>query len=238
MKINKMVRGCVPSLMKRMGRTIWRYFKQSRGRTRLYSREELHQYWKNPSDVTDDPRDYLKRAARSEFLVELMRPYVDSQDHILEIGCNAGRNLHFLWNAHFEHLSGIEINTDALALLKREFPDMASAIRLWNAPVEDIICDIPSGDVDVTFTMATLEHIHPDSEGLFEEMARVTKKYIFTVEDEGTVSARHVPRDYSKVFPRLGFELVKTIEGAAVQEAGLPRSFRARVFARRWEDAG
>jgi ubiquinone/menaquinone biosynthesis C-methylase UbiE len=143
-----------------------------------------------------------------------------------------GRNLYFLWKAGFKNLTGIEINSNALDLLKREFQDMAPEIQLWNMAVEDVIAEIPANRFDITFTMATLQHIHPDSEWVFQDIARITKKYIVTIEDEKATGQRHVPRDYSKIFSRLGFDLIRSVEGVGIEGSDLPKSFSARVFIR------
>ena len=36
--------------------------------------------------------------------------------------------------------------------------------------------------MDVIFTMATLEHLHPDSRFVFKEIARVASKYVLAIE--------------------------------------------------------
>jgi SAM-dependent methyltransferase len=218
--------------LRRLEVTIRQKLKRSTSDFELLSRSDLHRYWQNPNDGKNKSQDYLKKTARSEFLLKLLAPYIDSDDHILEIGCNVGRNLYFLWKTGFRHLAGIEINSNALDLLKREFHDMAREIQLWNMAVEDVIGEIPENRFDMTFTMATLQHIHPDSEWVFQEIARITKKYIVTIEDEKAAGRRHVPRDYSKIFSHFGFDLIHTVEGRGIEGSDLPKSFCARVFIR------
>lgn len=121
-------------------------------------------------------------------------------------------------------------------MLKREFPEMASTIQLWHRSVEDIISNIPSSRFDITFTNATLQHIHPDIEWIFQEIARVTKRYIVTIEDEKATGQRHVPRDYSKIFSLFSFDLIHTVEEAGIEGSDLPKSSRARVFIRNRTD--
>jgi hypothetical protein len=78
--------------------------------------------------------------------------------------------------------------------------------------------------------MATFQHIHPDSEWVFQEIARITKRYIVTIEDGKAVGQRRVPRDYSKIFPRFGFDLIHTIEGPGIERSDLPKSFSGSVL--------
>jgi 2-polyprenyl-3-methyl-5-hydroxy-6-metoxy-1,4-benzoquinol methylase len=51
---------------------------------------------------------------------------------------------------------------------------------------------------DIVFSMAVLEHIHEDSSVVFEEMRRIARKLVVTIEDEHERGWRHFPRDYSK----------------------------------------
>jgi hypothetical protein len=80
--------------------------------------------------------------------------------------------------------------------------------------------------------MATLQHIHPNSEWVFQEIARITRKYIVTIEDEKAGGRRHVPRDYSKLFSQFAFDLIHTVEGRGIEGSDLPKSFSARIFIR------
>lgn len=196
---------------------------------RIQSREELHAHWRNP-DGLNRPEDYLEPTARSRYLLDLIRPYVGEQPHILEIGCNVGRNLAHLFDAGYRDLAGIEINTDALAKLREAFPELGATADLMNAPVEDVIRGIPDGSFDLVYAMAVLEHIHPDSEWIFGEMVRITRGSIVTIEDEKGVSSHHVPRDYQVVFEGLGLRQVRSQSVGATE--GFPTDFEARVFTR------
>lgn len=83
------------SAMKRQAMAIRQKLKRALNQPKLYSRSKLHEYWQHPNDGMNKPEDYLKRTSRSKFLLKLLRPYIDPYDHILEIGCNVGRNLFF-----------------------------------------------------------------------------------------------------------------------------------------------
>ena len=77
--------------------------------------------------------------------------------------------------------------------------------------------------------MAVLEHIHDDSKWVFQEMARITKKYLICIEDEHGVSWRHFPRNHKEIFEVLGMKQVEQIHCQNV--AGInDRNFYARVF--------
>ena len=196
------------------------------------SRDELHDYWKEPYDGSNQPEDYiaLENPRRSEYLVKIVREHVPADAGILEIGCNVGRNLNYLHTAGFTNLSGIEISENAIRLLKASFPDLARRLTIYNRPVEEVIPTIADRQFDFVFTMAVLEHIHRDSEGVFKEIARVASKYLFTFEDEGCQSWRHFPRNYKKIFEPFGWKQVHEEAGEAV--IGIGGGFVARLFVR------
>ena len=147
------------------------------------SRDELHQYWKQPWDNMNLPQGYLKHEARSLFLVDITKKYASSSaSTILEIGCNVGRNLEYLYRFGFRQLSGIEISESALQLLRQSYPDMSSCATIYNSPVENVIRDFNDGQFDIVFTMAVLEHIHPESEWVFPEIARITQSPSMRIE--------------------------------------------------------
>jgi SAM-dependent methyltransferase len=190
-------------------------------------KDELHAFWRDP-DAQNRPEEYLAHSGRSQFLVGFIGPYVRPESAILEIGCNVGRNLAHLHDAGYQRLTGIEINTDALALLRASYPDMAASATLINAPVEDAIRDIPDASIDLVFTMAVLEHIHPDSEWLFDDIVRVSRGTVVTIEDEQGVSRHHTPRDYGQVFESRGLRQVahRSIDA----DGGFGAGFEARAF--------
>jgi SAM-dependent methyltransferase len=191
------------------------------------SREKLHAFWRNPGGK-NRPEDYLEPTGRSRFLVDFISPYVGTDGRILEIGCNVGRNLAHLYDAGYRDLTAIEISADALAMLRATFPDLGATARLINAPVEDVIRDFPDGSFDLVYAMAVLEHIHPDSEWIFDEMVRISRSAIVTIEDERGSSSHHVPRDYGTVFQARGAHQV--VERSVSADEGFPVDFEARVF--------
>ena len=144
------------------------------------------------------------------------------------MGCNAGRNLDCLYQGGFKQLEAIEINTAAIDLLNEQFPEMAQDIHVYNGPIEEVVPDLPAGSYDLVFSMAVLEHVHTDSEWVFEKVVDVVNDYLVTIEDERCLSSRHFPRNYQAVFEGLGLEQVRQVED--LSETGLPSGFVARVF--------
>ena len=160
--------------------------------------------------------------------MEVLEPHLRTEDRILEVGCNVGRNLSVLLDGGYRHLTGIDINGDAIALLRESYPELAATATLIVSPVEEAIREMPDGAFDLVYTLAVLEHIHPDSEWIFQEILRITSSTLVTIEDERGVSVRHTPRDYRKIFEDLGANEID--ERIASDADGLSSDFVARVF--------
>ncbi|HEY3163644.1 MAG TPA: class I SAM-dependent methyltransferase [Candidatus Limnocylindrales bacterium] len=188
---------------------------------------ELRDYWRDPPDG-NVPASYRDRPERSAYLVELVRRHVAPGSRILEIGCNVGRNLHYLYEAGYTELSGIEISAAAVDALRASYPDTAARAAVQVAAAEEALPGFADGAFDLVFTMAVLEHIHPESEWLFDEIRRIDARHLITIEDERSKSWRHYPRDYGAIFGGRGFEELWTEPVPA--ETGLPSGFRARLF--------
>ncbi|MBN2186831.1 MAG: class I SAM-dependent methyltransferase [Dehalococcoidia bacterium] len=199
--------------------------------TRHKSREELHQYWIHPWDGTNLPENYLKHGERSTFLLEIVDRCAEAGGTILEIGCNVGRNLNHLFIAGYTKLAAVEISKDTIDLMKQAYPEMARQVKIYNNPIEDVIVNFQDDAFDVVFTMAVLMHIHTDSEFIFSEMSRITKKYLITIEEERCMSWRHFPRNYKNIFESLGMKQVYEFN-CRKEARGLGSSYWARVFAK------
>ena len=188
--------------------------------------EGLHRYWREPNGE-NKPETYFKNSERSQYLVRLMKKYASTDTRILEIGCNVGRNLNHLFCAGFRNLAGVEINKKALSLMKKHYSEMAETIIVYNAPIENAIKNFKDNAFDVVFTMAVLEHIHPQSKFIFPEIVRITRKYLITIEDEHDVSWRHFPRNYKRIFESFAMRQIYQFNGRI---GNLPGSFWVRVF--------
>ena len=108
----------------------------------------------------------------------------------------------YLEMAGYTNLTGIDVNLKALDMV-------TSNACLMHGPIEKVLPTIlqPYG---LVFTMAVLEHIPPENDGVFDHIARLGKYNLLTVEDEvSSHGDRHFPRNYKRVFEDLGLEQVK-----------------------------
>lgn len=218
----------IPASVRRLVR-LRRRFTSVVGRLthRPRSRDELHTYWQAPSDAGNAPLAYAGTGhGRSAFLVELAKRHSPIDASVLEIGCNAGRNLDHLHRAGYTDLSAIEISQAAIDVFRSTYPAAAQATDIRVGAVEDAVRDFTDGQFDLVFTMAVLEHVHKTSEWVFPEIARITGSLLITIEDERTHSWRHFPRNYGTIFGALGMAEVEQV----AKPLDLPGGFVARVF--------
>ena len=168
------------------------------------SKEELHRYWSSPPSKGNQPQAYAKPADRSDYLLDVLKRAGVSDGSVLEVGCNVGRNLNALQASGYGPLTAIEINSNALEEMKKTFPNPYNSARLFNSTIEDTIPTLRDKEFDVTFSMAVLLHIHPDSEWILEHMVRVTRSILVVIESEDQSNYKIFPRDYSSIFKSLG----------------------------------
>ena len=192
----------------------------------MESIQTIHGYWANP-DAGNQPDDYTEGESRSEFLLNEVKEYLRTSDFIFEPGCNIGRNLNCFYKNGFTHLFGADINHAAVCSMGKHYPDLKIVSMIGK--LEDVLPIIETDAFDVVYTMAVLEHIHPDSEFLFDHLVRIAKRLLVTVEDERGVSWRHFPRDYHAVFNKMN--MVKSVVCENVE--GLHDGFRLRVFSKK-----
>ena len=124
---------------------------------------------------------------------------------------------------------GVEINEKAIILLRENYPKLKDNRHINSGAVEDVIKNYSDEFFDCVFTMAVLMHIHPDSNWIFKEIARITKKYILTVENEEATNVwRIFPRNYKIIFENLGFKQIKEIKCE-----GTLKDYTFRLFKRK-----
>ena len=171
---------------------------------RMDRREVLYDFWRQPAPPGNDPHDYVGPVGRSEVLLSLISD-LPRDARILEVGCNVGRNLAYLYDHGYRNLEGIEINPHAVELLRTTFPQLAG-VPVHLGPAEEVLPGLHD-EFDLVYTMAVLEHIHPGSTVVFDEIVRLGRS-VLSIEPPGRVSHRQYPHDVPKMFQQRGLRLV------------------------------
>lgn len=190
--------------------------------TRFADKDTVLGFWRSPDDL-NAPETYLWQEDRSRLVVETVQRWVP-EGSVLELGCNSGRNLEFLRQAGYFDLHAVEINPAAIDLLRETYPDLASTCTVHVGAMEDEVPRLHS--YDCVFSVTVLQHVHPDSEGVFKDIARITNGFLITIEDEKGPYWRQFPRNYREVFEPLGLTQVDEFR----KRADMPADFVGRVF--------
>jgi SAM-dependent methyltransferase len=123
---------------------------------------------------------------------------------ILDMGCNVGRHLDYLYRQGYRGLRGVDWSNAALRDMARRYPEMHAHSRLVNASFEDFLSGRPD-PVDLVYTRgATFELVHPRFP-LIREVCRIARRYVVLVISE---AGHAYPRFWEYEFAREGFELV------------------------------
>ncbi|MFC7020596.1 MULTISPECIES: class I SAM-dependent methyltransferase [Haloarcula] len=155
----------------------------------------------DPDEVREDwagrsgrfsPRYYAELGPNevSETILDALRYYVSDDAAILELGCGSGRHLEHLRSHGFENLAGIDINDESFEVMADAFPTLAETGTFQAGAIEDLLGEYDDDAFDVVYSVETLQHIHPDDEWVFEDVARVAGELLVTAENEGNSPER------------------------------------------------
>lgn len=176
--------------------------------------EELIHFFRNPPSKTENglnvsPLRYAEPELnkRSEFLHELIKERIKNKDKILELGCGIGRNLSYLEKQGYSNLFGVDINQEAITLSTETYENLRKLQKnLVCSSLETGLKGYEDIDFNLIFTMCCLMHIHPAvEEEVFDQIARITKDYLLTIEMETSIHDTHFPRNYKKIFEARNF---------------------------------
>lgn len=170
-------------------------------------KKDHRKYWQTRT-IGDDhgPEKYLNEDNSTYVLLEDLLKVLDSDASFLEIGCNAGRNLNYLLQKGYKDLAGIEINEVSVKeTLKEHFPELYNQGKFYIGNAANEIKKIDDERYQVVFSIAVLEHIPPEDIRLFDDMVRVSSKYIAVITGE---NSKVYPYDFEKLFEGLGCKTI------------------------------
>ena len=159
---------------------------------------------KEGAEVT--PETYIVCDDSVEKLFQDVLPLLNPDSAILEIGCNTGRSLDYLYRKGFRNLTGIEIGPKAVESFENNFPDTFrdSTVICGNAVQE--LRKLKTDSYDLIFTHSVLVNFAARDNVVFNDICRVSRGYILTLESEGSWTA--FPRDFQHLFKKNGYEMV------------------------------
>ncbi len=152
--------------------------------------------WYPPSGyVIDEPGPLLERLLAT----------TSSEASVLDLGCNSGANLNFLYQAGFRQLYGVDAGGQAIKHFAQVFPDTYATAEITHDLFQHYLLACPDNFVDVIHSNgATLELVHP-SFPIVAEICRVARRAVYVdIQERGHA----YPRDYIAQFRSHGFELV------------------------------
>ena len=172
------------------------------------SPEKMERDWaeqeeENPSR---NPYLYLECDDSIELKFKDILQVLDPSHHILEIGCNAGRILDYLYEKGYQRLTGIELCQKSREMMKKNFPEAFATTNYIVGHAYEEIRKLPSNKYDLVFTNGVLVNIAPKWNGIIKEMIRVTKGYVMICENEGSYSS--YPRNFKKLYEKYGCKQV------------------------------
>ena len=186
------------------------------------SHEVRRQWVERDGEYSPEYYAHYGTDATSEFVRSTIDDAVGLDARVLEVGCGIGRHLAALAAAGATDLTGVDVNDEALAVLAETYPDLAERGSFHATPIEEYVPDLADGAFDAVFSVETLQHIHPEAEWVFDDIARVAGDLLVTVENEsGEFGAVNyvddgVPlyyRDWHRIFTERGFEQVAASAG-------------------------
>jgi SAM-dependent methyltransferase len=205
-----------------------RGFRAASRNSDVDSNEVRHQWETRSGEYSPAYYAHYGPDETSEMLRKTFERFLDPDAAIIEMGCSSGRHLAHLHEHGFERLSGIELNGDAFDVMAETYPDLASEGTFHHGAIEDVIGEFADDRFDAVYSVETFQHIHPDAEWVFEEIARITSDVLITVENEGDGGvSRSAPtevnyvtddvplyyRNWRHVFDGLGFVEVDAERG-------------------------
>ncbi len=159
--------------------------------------------WRNQNvGLEKDPLHFVELDEVVELMFDDVLPFLEKDSKILEIGCNAGRSLNYLYSLGYRDLTGIEIGAEAENIMKEYFPETYKSTRYIVGHAYDEIRRLPSDRFDLVFCRAVMMNISPRWNKIFKEMSRISKGFILMMEREGSYTA--YPRDFEKMFKKVG----------------------------------
>ncbi|ELY93477.1 type 11 methyltransferase [Natrialba hulunbeirensis JCM 10989] len=148
---------------------------------------DVHDRWESLSGAySPEYYAYYGPNATSKALRQTLSELVDPDASVLELGCSSGRHLAHLHEHGYENLAGIDINEAAFEVMAQNSPDLFEAGTFYCCSIEHLVDSLPTNRFDVVYSVETIQHVHPDNDWVFDDLARIASTAVLTAENEGT----------------------------------------------------
>ena len=122
---------------------------------------------------------------------------------LMELGCNRGTDMNFLYLAGYRNFKAVDVSGTGLSEFKSAYPDTWACANIQHDLFQRYLINQASQSVDFIYSNgATLELVHP-SFPIVQEICRVARLGVLL---ELHLTG-HIPRDYVWQFRRSGFPL-------------------------------
>lgn len=138
------------------------------------------------------------KVTRHKFMAATVAAYAQRSERVLELGCNIGSNLLKLQDRGFHRLAGLDICPSALAAAQEQLGDDFQGF--CGDLAEEIDSLVAAGPWGMVFSLATLMHVHPDSDAALRRIPELVGTHLITCEWERSGTLYIEPRDYQAVF--------------------------------------
>lgn len=145
---------------------------------------------------------------RIPIIISELQSRVQSENSILDLGCNCGYYLSLLKKEGYRNLSGIDISPVAIQYGKEQLG--LSDVDLTVGSFEEILPKFAAerAQFDLLYTLgATIELVHPSFD-IIGHICKISKRFIVLIISE---SGHSYPRFWEYEFNRNGFLMVKCI---------------------------
>ncbi|MFC5971569.1 class I SAM-dependent methyltransferase [Halomarina salina] len=148
--------------------------------------DEVRERWAERSgEFSPEYYAYYGPDETSAALLDLLDERVGPDASVLELGCSAGRHLAHLHENGYDDLTGIDLNPDAFDVLAETYPDLDETGTFHVGAIEEFVTDLPDDAFDAVYSVETLQHVPPEDDWVFAELARIAGDLLVTVEVEG-----------------------------------------------------
>lgn len=152
------------------------------------------------------PADFQFLDSRSILYLDKILSYTDTNDSILDVGCNCGRHLNYLVESGYTKLQGFDLSQNALHMMQKWFPKLSDVGEFYHGTFGSYFLGKTDKSVDVVISFgATIENCHPSLD-IVMQMCRVARKYVII---NINIDGHSYPRLWEYEFRKNGFELVE-----------------------------